>query len=96
MIFCLGFSGFVRLTQTLGTGHLGPALKGLCYGCLVHFVNNVNKEKSLSHLRNLYAYFASDLAMVAKCLVLNNCGPAVVEKKKKIDTCDFPVRDCTQ
>ena len=85
MIFCLGFSGFVRLTQTLGTGHVGPALKGLCYGCLVHFVNHVNKEKSLRHL-----------AMVAKFLDLNNCGPAVVEKKKKIDTCDFPVRDCTQ
>ena len=85
MIFCLGFSGFVTLTQTMGTGHLGPALKGLCYGCLVHFFNHVSKEKSLRHL-----------AMVAKFLDLNNCGPAVVEKKKKIDTCDFPVRDCTQ
>ena len=62
----------MRLTRTLDTGPLGPALKGLCYGCLVHFVNNANKEKSLRHL-----------AMVAKFLDLNNCGPAVVEKKKK-------------
>ena len=56
------------------TGHwtLGSRIKGLCYGCLVHFVNNVNKEKSLRHL-----------TMVAKFLDLNNCGPAVVEKKEK-------------